>query len=268
MVGITSVNGFDFSMEERFYKIKSAGFDSILLWWGDDEAEPRKERILLAEKYNLSIENVHASTEHLNAIWKSGDEGEHTLLKLMQEIRDCSLYGINTMVLHLTNGSCPPPVSEIGSNRIERLIVFAENLNVRLAFENVRLPQHTRYILDKYHTPFVALCYDSGHENCWSPQINWLDLYRHRIAAIHLHDNFRDEDSHLIPFDGTVDWEQKAKAIAASSYLGAVTIEAEYHSSKAYEINGFDFFLKKAYEKSVTISRMISHYKYRKVQPL
>lgn len=80
MVGITSVNGLHLSMEERFYKIKSAGFDSILLWWGDDEAEPRKERILLAEKYNLSIENVHTSTEHLNAIWKSGDEGEHTLL--------------------------------------------------------------------------------------------------------------------------------------------------------------------------------------------
>lgn len=261
MIGITSINGFPLSMEERFAHIKASGFDSILLWWGNDEAESRKERVLLAKKYKLYIENVHAATNNLNAIWLNGDDGNRTIFELIKEIEDCSLYSVKTIVLHLTKGSNPPPVSKIGIERIERLITLAEKHSVCLAFENVRLPQHTRYILDKYHSPFVGLCYDSGHENYWSPDINWLDLYSDRIFAIHLHDNNGDMDSHLIPFDGSIDWSEKAKAIAASSYNGTVTVETEYHSSKAYEADGFEAFLKKAYRNGIIIGDMISQHR-------
>lgn len=245
MIGLTTINGYPLPMETRFEKIKAAGFDSILLWWGNDEKENRQERVVLAEKHHLIIENVHAQTDNLNSLWLSGDEGEQTVSELITEIEACGIYGISTIVLHLTNGSAPPSLSEAGIKRIERLINTAEKMNVQIAFENIRIPQHTQYILDHYHSASVGLCYDSGHENYWTPEIDWLNLYGNRIFAIHLHDNTGNGDSHMIPFDGNIDWDTKLKALAGSSYQGSITLEAEYHHG-VYAMDGFEAFLKKA----------------------
>ena len=84
-------------MNGKIFYIKAAGFDSTLLWYGNNETEGRKERILLAEKYNLHIENVHTPTEHLNAIWTSGDERGTNPFKT--DASDSGLR-LKTIVLH------------------------------------------------------------------------------------------------------------------------------------------------------------------------
>ncbi len=261
MIGITSVNGLHLPIEERFSCIKAAGFDSILLWWGKNGDSSRPQRVLLAENYGLQIENVHASSDHLNRIWTDGSEGDAVISELSREIEDCSAFGIKTIILHLTNGDIPPPITEIGRKRIEKMIGLAERRKVQIAFENVRSAMPIRYILDTYTTPCVGLCYDIGHEHKWTPGIDWLDLYSDRIFAVHLHDNNGDTDSHLVPFDGNINWNEKIKALAVSSYQGAVAIESEYHASSLYETDGFEVFLKKAYEQGVVIENIISQYK-------
>ena len=261
MIGITSINGLSFSMDERFAKIKAAGFESIMLWWGADETSSRATRVALAKKHGLHIENAHATTDHLNALWLNDNTADHTLSELKQEITDCAHLGINTLVMHLTNGSEPPPVSDIGILRIESLIHHAENKKIRLAFENVRKGEHIQYILDHYNSPYVGLCYDSGHEYLWTPDIDWLNVYRQRVFAIHLHDNHGEGDSHLIPFDGEIDWIKKAKQIAQSSYVGTITIESELHSSNRYDKDRFDSFLACAYKNGKKLSDMIQAWK-------
>ena len=257
MVGITSINGFPLSMEQRFSKIKDAGFESLLLWWGNDETDSRPKRVALAHKYGLHIENAHAATDNLNALWIEGPEGNHTLSELQQEIIDCSELGIETLVVPLTNGNTPPTISSIGAFRIEQLIKLAEHLKVKLAFENVRKPEHLQYVLDSFHSPFVGLCYDSGHEHFWSPNIDWLNKYGARVFAVHLHDNNGDRDSHLLPFDGTIDWIKKAKQLAQSSYTGTITIESELRANAQYEKNGLEAFLSYAYEKGKKLAELI-----------
>lgn len=256
-VGISSVNGFPLALEERFRLFHKAGFGAVLLWWGEDEAESREERVRLAEKHDLLIENVHASTYRLNAIWMDGGEGDRTASRLLQEIEDCERYGVGTMVLHLTNGMNPPPVSKTGIVRLEALIERAERLSVRLAFENLRLPEHTRFILDQYKSPFVGLCYDSGHENRWTPGLDWLNLYGGRAFALHLHDNAGDRDAHRIPFSGSIDWNRKAAAIAKSTYHGALTLEAEHESENAFSPCAFEDYLRKARESGALLGGMI-----------
>lgn len=257
MIGITSINGFPLSMEQRFSKIKDAGFQSLLLWWGNDEADSRARRVTLARKYGLHIENAHATTDNLNAIWTEGSKGDCVLSELKQEVIDCSEFGIKTLVVHLTNGNAPPPVSSIGISRIEQLIKLAELLKVQLAFENVRKPEHIRYVLDSFLSPYVGLCYDSGHEHFWSPDIDWLHEYGTRVFAIHLHDNNGDKDSHLLPFDGTIDWVKKSKQIANSAYTGTITIESEIHASQKYEKDGLESFLSYAYKKGKKLAEAI-----------
>ena len=257
MIGITSINGLSFSMDERFAKIKAAGFESIMLWWGADETSSRATRVALAKKHGLHIENAHATTDHLNTLWLNDDAADHTLSELKQEITDCAHLGINTLVMHLTNGSEPPPVSDIGILRIESLIQHAENKKIRVAFENVRKAEHVQYILNHYNSPYVGLCYDSGHEYLWTPDTDWLNTYSQRVFAIHLHDNHGDGDFHLIPFDGEIDWSKKAKQIAQSSYTGTITIESEIHSSNQYDRDGFDSFLTCTYQSGKKLADMI-----------
>ena len=62
-IGITSANGWEFlSYKERFALYQKLGFRSIMFWWGGGDKESRKEKVALANEYNLHIENVHALT--------------------------------------------------------------------------------------------------------------------------------------------------------------------------------------------------------------
>lgn len=249
MIGISTGNGYPLPFESRYALYKAAGFDSIILWWGNDDMATRADRVWLTKVYDLKIEHAHASTDALNLIWLEGNAGNRTTNRLLHEIADCAEFGIRTLVIHLTNGSTPPPITSIGLHRIEHLIRLAEEAHVRLAFENLRIPQHTQYILELYPSSFVGLCYDSGHEHFWTPFIDWLQTYGDRIFAVHLHDNHRHSDAHLIPLDGTINWEQKLAAIAASSYSGSVTLEAEFKTSGRYDADGLEAFLHTAYRR-------------------
>ena len=245
MTGITSLNGLDLSYDELFYKIRSAGFGSVLLWWDDSEKGTRGERAASARKNGLVIENAHASTADLNSIWLDGD-GDRVIEELMRELYDCAKYEIGTMVVHLTKGDNPPGINTLGMSRIERLIKLSDDLGVKLAFENMRVLTHIKYILENYPSPLIGMCYDSGHEHFWTPGIDWLSLYGDRVFAIHLHDNFGDCDEHMIPYDGTADWDRIAKGVASSAYSGTITVECEHEKSPLYRNITFDDFLKKA----------------------
>lgn len=183
MIGISTGNGYPLPFESRYALYKAAGFDSIILWWGNDDMATRADRVWLTKVYDLKIEHAHASTDALNLIWLEGNAGNRTTNRLLHEIADCAEFGIRTLVIHLTNGSTPPPITSIGLHRIEHLIRLVEEAHVRLAFENLRIPQHTQYVLELYPSPFVGLCYDSGHEHFWTPFIDWLQTYGDRISG-------------------------------------------------------------------------------------
>lgn len=258
MVGITSVHGSALPLAERFARIKAAGFDAILLWWGNSGADSRRELVEQARSSGLYIENVHAPTDDLNVLWLDDPKGDERLSFLCEQVSDCAKYGIGTIVMHVTTGDGPPPVSDIGTERLGRLIEHAAHCHVRVAFENVRTAAHVCHILDRFHSPYAGFCYDSGHELLWTPEVDWLSKYGSRVFAIHLHDNCGDRDAHMIPFDGDINWERKAKQLAASAYTGAMTIESQVHTSGRYQPEDFDAFLDLACRKSMLLADMIA----------
>jgi len=261
MIGIATGNGYGIPFEERYALFRKAGFDSILLWWGNDEMATRVDRVWLAKAFDLRIENAHASTDNLNALWLEGAAGNRTCNRLLHEIDDCGEFGISTLVLHLTNSSNPPPVSAVGLNRVEYLFRLAEDAGVRLAFENVRQPEHTRYILDHYPLPHVGLCYDAGHAHFWTPDTDWLTMYRDRLFAVHLHDNDGTRDAHRIPFEGSIDWEHVMEKIAASSYHGCIAVESEYAAGGYESAESLPDYLHRAYAGGQKLEHLLQKYR-------
>lgn len=261
MIGISAGNGYPIPLEYRYPLFKKAGFDSMILGWDNSEMATRVDRVWLAKAFDLKIEHAHASFANMNAFWLDGKEGNRTCNRLLHEIDDCAEFGISTLVLHLTNGSTPPPVSTVGMERVEHLVRLAENTGVQLAFENVRAPQHTQAVLDYFDSPFVGLCYDIGHEHCFTPNTNWLSLYNNHVFAVHLHDNDGTADDHRIPFTGTIDWNKKLADIAASSYTGSITVEVDFPGDAVHEPDALNTFLKDAFESGRKIEEIINNHR-------
>ena len=70
--GIFSWYGYNTPMRECLNKIRNAGFDSTMLWWGDDKAFEQLEKDeLINETLNsgLIIENIHVPSINANDIW-------------------------------------------------------------------------------------------------------------------------------------------------------------------------------------------------------
>ena len=75
----------------------------------------------------------------------------------------------------------------------------------------------------------LGFCYDSGHENAFTPTEDYLSQYGDILVAMHLHDNNGQSDGHLPPLhpSGTVNWERKVAQLKQTALFGRmITLEA------------------------------------------
>lgn len=242
--------GYPIDITERFRLIKQAGFDGVLLWWGDEniDTDGAKERQPeLALKNGLFIENIHLPFNGINDLWLDNINGNEYEKLIISNIEDCANFQIPTVVMHLTKGNNPPPFSEIGLNRIRNIVDIAENLNVCVALENLRKPNYMDCILQEISSPKLGFCYDSGHNNCFTPKRDFLKQYGDRLFALHLHDNDGIDDLHMIPFDGNIEWNKIKNQIDTLCYNGAISLEVEQGKQDKYKNMSAEEFLRTAF---------------------
>lgn len=225
--GIYTWFGFEIPARERLEAICEAGFSAVMLNWEDDMPEMRhKEGYAdLARKLKLEIVNGHLPYEGANDLWRDGLDGDDWMEFLIQSILSAGRSGVPVLVLHAARGTTPPPLSQIGFTRFQRLNDAAEQANVALAIENLHSLSYGMAVLDALDTPFVRACYDAGHHNCYGQDGAFLDRYGARLCAIHLHDNDGRHDQHLLPFTGTIDWPSEMTRIKKTAYRGPITLE-------------------------------------------
>lgn len=140
-------------------------------------------------------------------------------------IKDCSVYNIPTLVMHPINGMTPLPKNNIGIDRFKQIIETAEKFNVNIAIENQGNPEYIDLVFQNIQSDRLFFCFDSGHENFYSPHLDLLDLYGDKLIALHLHDNNGTDDTHALPFAGTVDWNRIASELEKINYTGAIALE-------------------------------------------
>lgn len=108
------------------------------------------------------------------------------------------------------------------------------------------------WVLEKYPKEFLGFCVDTGHINLvWHeklPQI--IRKYGERIYSVHLHDNFGQEDSHMHPGEGNIDWKETMAALAESVYELPLTLEVGCDEENP------DESLKHAYESGLWLDSL------------
>ena len=92
---------------------------------------------------------------------------------------------------------------------LEHLKVFAKERSVQLLLENIPgdlgAPERLLHFL-RYTRLGLKTCLDVGHAHmtCGVPAA--FETLRDTIASTHVHDNRGENDDHLMPFDGDIDW--------------------------------------------------------------
>ena len=238
---------------DRIRMIRDAGFKSVIMFWnGSDVFE---QELLCVKENGLRIESVHAPFHMMNELWTDTDPVK-SLIKLHGAIDSCSNYAIKTLVVHPTDTTAPPPVSEVGKTYFRGLIRYAKSMNVDLAFENIERPEYLDTIFGECDDTNVRLCYDLGHENCFSKGSDVLGKYGERLKALHIHDNDGNSDQHAIPFDGNIDMDRFVSKLKDLEYYGMITLEVMRDRSDLYDDLTDEQFLAKAFEAGKKLFEM------------
>ena len=222
--------GYPLELDDRLRMISAAGFRSVLLWWasGSEFEPPIPKKVETAAKYGLAVENAHLQFSLVNSLWEDGFEGERYCSEMIGLITEAGIYGVPTLVVHLTRTAAPPEPNETGYSRFMRMLDAAERANVALAFENLKRPDRLYAFMERAGSDRAGVCFDAGHNNCFLREKRICRDFADRIKAVHLHDNNGIKDQHLIPFDGCVDWAGVRQELIDSSYTGAWSLEIEH----------------------------------------
>ena len=201
-----------------------------------NESEHFDEDVAALQNAKITVDNIHAPFDAINDIWLPGEGGEQMLARLIRCAEDAKRHGIPVIVVHMSSGMRPPIISDIGNLRFAKLMDRCDALGITVAFENQRKLANLALMFEYYDQ--ARFCWDVGHEHCFTPGREYMPLFGDKLAALHIHDNPCEfnKDSHLLPYDGKIDFDQAARHIAKSGYEGTVMLETGWGGSFYREI--------------------------------
>ncbi|MCD6520276.1 MAG: sugar phosphate isomerase/epimerase [Anaerolineae bacterium] len=166
---------------------------------------------------------------------------EASLKEMEQCVRMASRDGIPIVIYHANMGTHPFLEEEWEANfarareSLERVASLAQELGVKLAVENLparEIPRPTAKVSEVLRLieglgDHVGICLDAGHSNAngISAAEEVLEAGE-KLFALHIQDNDgRGRDQHLIPGQGTTDWEAFLEALEQIHFQGVRTFE-------------------------------------------
>ena len=226
------LSGLSMSAEEQIALIRRVGFDGVFTDWTEEEG--LTPYLAAIRREGLFYQSVHAPFGHVHLLWEAEEEGEGELARQMRCLEDAARAEVPVVVAHTIIGMkrCTP--GERGIARYGRLFDRAAELGVRLAVENTEGECYLTTLYDAFRShPAFGFCIDTGHEMCYNERRDLISRYGDRLVATHLNDNLGRtgeeitwwDDSHLLPFDGTADWEGIARRLHGVGYRGPLTLE-------------------------------------------
>ena len=220
-IGISSGCYAGISLEREIELLKKNGVEATFAGCNEGTAL----RVKKMREAGISVDNFHAPFNNINAIWRPGEEGDLALKQLTDAAELAAENEVPLIVVHLSSGVTPPMICNAGNERFARLMKRAGELGVTVAYENQRKLANLALMFEYY--PEARFCWDVGHEACFANGMEYMPLFGNKLAALHIHDNRKsfNEDLHLLPYDGAINFDRTAELIAKSGYEGTVMLE-------------------------------------------
>jgi sugar phosphate isomerase/epimerase len=186
-------------------------------------------------KYNLMVNSVHApfyfslsrlkeKKEVLDISSNDNSFREKSVNEILKSFILASLFEVDYYVLHF-------PINPNEDNLLKSLdilVKMSSDLGFKLAFENIPgVNTNTGYIAKFIETHMlpVGICFDTGHSNMENSVYNDIENYGHLFYSTHIHDNNKTDDSHSLPFTGTINWTKTLKLFHNQYYKWGFILE-------------------------------------------
>ena len=250
------LNAYPCPIEEQLKLMKKYGFEATFCHSSSQELESIMN---LCHEYGIEVENHHAPFSHINDIWFDTPEGEEMFKELMDSVDKCKKYGVDTLVVHLSGGRAP--INELGMSRFARLVDYAKENGVTIAFENLSKLGNLAYAFEEFED--AGFCWDTGHEKAFTHGRQYMPLYADKIVALHVHDNFcvHKGDMHMIPYDGLIDFDRVTTQLAEANYNKSLMLEIMAHRTQEYMDMGPDAFYKRAADAAKRLAAQVEYKK-------
>ena len=115
---------------------------------------------------------------------------------------------------------------------LEHLKIFAKDRGVQVLLENIPnqlgTPQRLLQFID-YTRLDLKICFDTGHAHITPGVQSAFATLKDRIASTHVHDNAGEEDDHLMPYDGSIDWQRTIRDFRTVDEKIPVLFELDDH---------------------------------------
>ncbi|MBQ8850284.1 MAG: sugar phosphate isomerase/epimerase [Clostridia bacterium] len=240
-------------------KIKKAGFDCFFT--GTQDQEKAAELVAKAKELDMTCDFIHAPYKGINNMWLAGMNYLNIMNGMKHTVDIAAATGIPIVIAHVSSGWDAPEITELGLARFDELVLYATERKVVIAFENLRKVGNLAYFADRYENmEYVRFCYDCGHEHCYTKYVTWMDIFRQKMVATHIHDNHGrgeekvgDPDEHLLPFEGNMDYERMIHKLDEYEFDGALVLEV---TNRRHPEWTHEEFLATCYERIKKISEM------------
>ena len=247
----------ELSLECQAELMKENGFTKTFDFPHSKEVCEKNANLL--SKYGIEYDTLHAPFAGINGIWKIGEDGDKMLSKLLDGVDKCVIVGAKTLIVHLSSGIPAPRINDIGFSRFDALMEHADKKNIKIAYENQRFVANIAAAMEAYDN--AGFCWDVGHEGCFAFGKKYMPLFGDRLSALHLHDNHKvfNQDEHMLPFDGKLDYDYIASAIAECKYTGTLMLEVIRHNSHYYDDVSAKEYYKRAGNAAKKLKQMVEN---------
>jgi len=198
--------------------------------------DPQSSRDLAnsLDEYRITLHSLHAPTDRDAAGGRAGgvaisiaDPERIRRIEAVDEMKRAldvaEKIPFRYFALHLASGrqSADPRKFDAAFNSLEHLAIFAKERGVTIALQNtpneLGSPSSLAQFIKETHLHNTVFCFDIGHAHIEGGSIEGFHLMRDHIAYAHVHDNHGEKDEHLLPYEGTLDWDAALIAIASAN---------------------------------------------------
>lgn len=163
----------------------------------------------------------------------------------------CRILGISYMVIHPVfrdenqqNIDDVEAFIEANANAVRPLLAYAERAGVTILSENLFwgasiYPSTMSALVERVNSPYFGWCYDTGHAHAFDIEPDSLIGLAHPPLSLHVQDNHgmgkdrHGKDEHLMPGDGTIDWNRFLEVLCKIGYKGELVLEAHHQPLEA-----------------------------------
>jgi sugar phosphate isomerase/epimerase len=198
----------------------------------------------LAES-NLTLHSIHAPITDVFANGKTGrtfstaarnaDARRATLVEMEAALNIANTLPFRFFVVHVGVPLAQAPAADDNSREaairsIEEIHRLAEPLGIRVALEVMGNSLSTATdlveLLDRsFESSDLGICMDVGHAHLLGDAAEAIETAAEYLITTHIHDNRRQNDDHLVPFQGSIDWAATVMALEKIGYDGVLMYE-------------------------------------------